>query len=263
MTNPPVLKSLGQHFLHERRVIDTIVRQFDPRPDDVVVEIGPGRGALTEVLAPRVAALHAVEIDRRLAGALSGEGRGIPGLAVHREDALGFDYCSVAERIRVIGNLPYNISTPLLFRLLDCSACVQDMHLMLQKEVVDRMLAAPGTKTYGRLSVMVQQRCRGELLLKVAPGAFTPPPRVQSAVVKLVPVMPPVHPVHDPTHFAALVKKAFAQRRKTLRNALKGLIDEEDLLRCGIAPGDRAERVSVAQFALLSNSTSSHRDRAD
>jgi 16S rRNA (adenine1518-N6/adenine1519-N6)-dimethyltransferase len=263
LTNPPVLKSLGQHFLHERGVIETIVRQFDPRPDDVVVEIGPGRGALTEVLAPRVAWLHAVEIDRRLAGALSGEGRGIPGLVVHREDALHFDYCGVADRIRVIGNLPYNISTPLLFRLLDCSSCVEDMHLMLQKEVVDRMLASPGSKTFGRLSVMVQQRCRGELLLRIAPGAFTPPPRVQSAVVKLVPMNPPAHPVHDPVHFAAVVRKAFAQRRKTLRNALKGLIDEDDLLRCGIAPGDRAERVSVAQFASLSNSTSSRHHRVD
>lgn len=257
LSHPPVLRSLGQHFLHERQVIETMLRQFDPRPDDVVVEIGPGRGALTVPLAPQVAALHAVEIDRRLAGSLSAEGRGIPGLRVHQVDALHFDYCGIANRIRVIGNLPYNISTPLLFRLLDCSACVEDMHLMLQKEVVNRILAAPGSRTYGRLSVMVQQRCRGELLLRVAPGAFTPPPRVQSAVVKLVPMDPPEHPVRDPVHFAALVKKAFGQRRKTLRNALKGLVRPDDLIRCGVAPDERAERLSVAQFARLSNSTSS------
>lgn len=263
MTHPPVRKSLGQHFLHQRSVIDAIVERFAPRADDVVLEVGPGRGALTEALAPRVAALHVVEVDRMLAAQLSDRGGEIPNLTVHREDILQFDVRALGRQVRVIGNLPYNISTPVVFHLLDQGPCIEDMHLMLQKEVVDRMLAAPGSKTYGRLSVMVQQRCRGELLLKVAPGAFTPPPRVQSAVVKLVPVKPPVHPVHDPTHFAALVKKAFAQRRKTLRNALKGLIDEEELLRCGIAPGDRAERVSVAQFALLSNSTSSHGDRAD
>lgn len=253
MTHPPVRKSLGQHFLHERGVIDAIVRRFDPQPSDVVVEIGPGRGALTELLAPRVAALHAVEIDRALAGQLGAGSRGIPNLVVHRRDALHFDYCDVAARIRVIGNLPYNISTPLLFRLIGCSACIDDMHLMLQREVVDRILAAPGSKTYGRLSVMVQQRCRGELLLPVAAGAFTPPPRVQSAVVRLVPENPPSCSVEDPEHFAELVKKAFGQRRKTLRNALKGWVSAAELERCGVSPGSRAEQLSVAQFAELSN----------
>lgn len=255
VNQPAIRKSLGQHFLHERGVIDAIVRRFDPRPDDVVVEIGPGRGALTAVLAPRVAALHAVEIDRRLAGRLTTEAHGMVNLVVHQEDALRFDYCRVAPHLRVIGNLPYNISTPLLFRLLDCSSCIEDMHLMLQKEVVDRLLASPGGRTYGRLSVMAQQRCRGERLLKVAPGAFTPPPRVQSAVVKLVPEVAPAHAVTDPAHFAALVKKAFAQRRKTLRNALKGLVSAGELERCGIDPDSRAEQLSVAQFARLSNCT--------
>lgn len=257
MTHPPVRKSLGQHFLHERGVIEAIVRQFDPRADDIVVEIGPGRGALTEVLGPRVAALHAVEIDRALAGQLAAGARGIPNLSVHQHDALHFDYCGIAPRIRVIGNLPYNISTPLLFRLIDHSACIEDMHLMLQREVVDRILAAPGSKTYGRLSVMVQQRCRGELLLPVATGAFTPPPRVQSAVVRLAPHSPPAYPVEDAAHFADLVKRAFGQRRKTLRNALKGCTGPADMERCGIAPGARAEQLSVAQFVELSNSVSS------
>jgi 16S rRNA (adenine1518-N6/adenine1519-N6)-dimethyltransferase len=256
VSQPPARKSLGQHFLHERFVIDAIVAALALRPDDVVVEIGPGRGALTEVMAPKVAALHAVEIDRTLAGLLSADHRGIPNLVMHRQDALHFDYCGVAPGVRVVGNLPYNISTPLLFRLLDHAACIEDMMLMLQKEVVDRMLAGPGSRVYGRLSVMVQQRCRGELVLKVPPGAFTPPPRVQSAVVRLVPQVPPPHPVDDPGHFAALVKKAFAQRRKTLRNALKGLVDARQMEECGISPENRAERVSVAQFTLLSNSTS-------
>lgn len=253
MTQPPVRRSLGQHFLHERGVIETIVRQFDPRSDDIVVEIGPGRGALTEVIGPRVAALHAVELDRRLAGGLADATRGIPNLVVHQHDALHFDYCRIAPRVRVVGNLPYNISTPLLFRLIDHSRCIEDMHLMLQKEVVDRMLASPGGRTYGRLSVMVQQRCRGELLLRVSPGAFTPPPRVQSAVVRLVPEAPPAHPVDDPAHFSALVKRAFAQRRKTLRNALKGMVDPDQLERCGISPDSRAEELSVAAFTRLSN----------
>lgn len=253
MNQPAIRKSLGQHFLHERGVIDAIVQRFDPRPDDVVVEIGPGRGALTAALAPRVATLHAVEIDRQLAGQLTSEAHGMPNLVVHQQDALRFEYCLVAPQLRVIGNLPYNISTPLLFRLLDCSSCIEDMHLMLQKEVVDRLLASPGSRIYGRLSVMAQQRCRGELLLKVAPGAFTPPPRVQSAVVKLVPEAAPGHAVADPAHFAALVKKAFAQRRKTLRNALKGLVTTDELEQCGIDPHSRAEQLSVAQFTRLSN----------
>ena len=255
MSRPPVLKSLGQHFLHQRSVIDAIVRQFDPRPGDVVVEIGPGRGALTEVIAPRVAALHAVELDRMLAERLETAAAGIPNLVVHHRDALRFDYCGVAPRIRVIGNLPYNISTPLLFRLLDHLQCIGDMHLMLQKEVVDRMLAPPGSRAYGRLSVMVQQRCRGELVLKVAPGAFSPPPGVQSAVVALTPDREASCPVVDPKRFAALVKRAFAQRRKTLRNALKGMVSEDELVHCGISPDSRAEQVSVAEFARLSNAT--------
>lgn len=255
MTHPPVLKSLGQHFLHQQSVIDAILRRFDPQPDDVVVEIGPGRGALTGGIAPRVAALHVVELDRRLAGLLEDRTGDIPNLLVHRQDALLFDYGALGSRIRVIGNLPYNISTPLLFRLLDQGRCIRDMTLMLQREIVDRMLARPGSKTYGRLSVMIQQRCRGELVLKVAPGAFTPPPRVNSAVVELVPEDPPPNPVDDPRWFSELVKKAFAQRRKTLRNALKGLVDDDELKQCGIAPDSRAEQISVAQFTLLSNQT--------
>lgn len=253
MTHPPVRKSLGQHFLHQRSVIEAIVARFGPRPEDVVLEIGPGRGALTEALAPRVAALHVVEVDRMLAARLSERTGDIPNLTVHRADALRFDVRAVGRRVRIIGNLPYNISTPLLFHLLDQAPCIQDMHLMLQKEVVERMLAEPGSKTYGRLSVMVQQRCRGELVLRVAPGAFTPPPDVQSAVVALRPESPPPFPVNNPGRFAAIVKQAFGQRRKTLRNALKGLVADDELEACGIAPGSRAEQVTVEQFAALAN----------
>lgn len=253
MIQPPVRKSLGQHFLHQRSVIDAIVRDFNPRPSDVVVEIGPGRGALTEVIAPRVAALHAVELDRQLAERLTDRKNKIPNLILHNEDALHFDFCSIGSPVRVIGNLPYNISTPLLFRLLDHLRCIVDMRLMLQKEVVDRMLAKPGGRTYGRLSVMVQQRCHGDLVLKVSPGAFTPPPKVQSAVVALTPQIPEPFAVDDPRKFAQLVKQAFAQRRKTLRNALKGLVTDEEMLACGIAPDSRAEQLSVAQFTHLSN----------
>ena len=253
MIHPPARKSLGQHFLHQRSVIEAIVRSIDPKPGDVVVEIGPGRGALTEAVAPRVAALHGVELDRLLAERLAGRKEQLPNFILHREDALHFDFCSPGSPVRVIGNLPYNISTPLLFRLLDHLHCIVDLHLMLQKEVVDRMLAPPGSRTYGRLSVMVQQRCRGELVLQVAPGAFTPPPGVQSAVVSLVPQAPPGFVVDDPRRFARLVKKAFAQRRKTLRNALKGMVTENEMLACGIAPEARPEQLSVAQFVQLSN----------
>jgi len=252
LSHPPPRKSLGQHFLHEKRVVDTILRHFAPAGDDIVVEIGPGRGVLTEALAPRVAAVHAVEIDRSLADQLAGR-QDIANLTVHRGDALRFDYCSVGPRIRVIGNLPYNISTPILFRLLEHASCIRDMHLMLQKEVVDRMLAGPGGRIYGRLSVMVQQRCHGTLVTRVPPGAFTPPPRVHSAVVELVPAAPTPFPVTDPEHFARLVQRAFAQRRKTLRNALKGMVSAEQIEAGGIAPDRRPEQVGVAGFADLSN----------
>lgn len=253
MTHPPVRKSLGQHFLHQRSVIDAIVTGFAPRADDVVLEIGPGRGALTEALAPRVAALHVVEVDRMLAARLSERSAEIPNLTVHLADVLRFDVCALGPRVRVVGNLPYNISTPVLFHLLDQGPCIEDMHLMLQKEVVDRILATPGSKTYGRLSVMVQQRCRGELMLRVAPGAFTPPPNVQSAVVALRPESPPPFPVDNPDRFAAIIRRAFGQRRKTLRNALKGLVAEDELEACGIAPDSRAEQVSVDRFVALAN----------
>lgn len=246
-------KSLGQHFLHQRQVIEAIVAHFDPDGDDVVVEIGPGRGALTFELCPRVNELHALEIDRELFDRLRAAS-GCTNLIVHNVDAVHFDYRQLANgrRLRVIGNLPYNVSTPLLFRLLAAGDAISDMLLMLQKEVVDRMRAAPGSKTYGRLSVMLQQRCRVDALLTVSRGAFQPPPKVESAVVRLLPFDRPPHPVTDHDRFATIVRTAFSQRRKTLRNALKGICPESLFGRAAIDPQLRPEQLSVADFVRLS-----------
>ncbi len=248
-------KRFGQHFLHDRTIVHRIVEAFAPHAGETVVEIGPGRGALTRTLLERAKWLHAVELDRDLVAALQAE-FGDAGLTVHSADALEFDYCALAPpggRVRVIGNLPYNISTPLLFHLLDQAGCIGDMLFMLQKEVVDRMAAAPGGKDYGRLSVMIQWRLKVERLFNVAPGAFTPPPKVDSSVVRLVPhAVPPVH-VHDPRRFARIVQAAFSQRRKILRNTLMGLVAPETMERLGIDPGRRAETLSLQEFAALAN----------
>jgi 16S rRNA (adenine1518-N6/adenine1519-N6)-dimethyltransferase len=247
-------KSLGQHFLHQEAVIERILRHFAPTPEDVVVEIGPGRGALTWPLLKRVQHLHVIELDDALAAYWRSAAREYENLTVHHADALEFHYRDIAGagRLRVIGNLPYNISSPLIFHLLDQSHCISNLCLMLQKEVVDRLCAAPGTKDYGRLSVMVQQRCSVHRLFTVSRGAFTPPPKVESAMVELVPWDRPPVAVKDPALFAEMVKRAFGQRRKTLRNALADLMEEAGFTACGIDPGLRAERLSVADFARLS-----------
>jgi len=249
-------KRFGQHFLHDRRIAQRIAAAFAPRPDDCVVEIGPGEGALTRELLNKTAALHLVELDRDLGARLQSELGDTPGVFVHAADALRFDYCALVPqgaRLRLIGNLPYNISTELLFHLLDQTPCIQDMCFMLQREVVDRLKAPPGGKDYGRLSVMIQWRCRVEKLFDVAPGAFTPAPRVQSSVVRLRPYDTPPVTVTDPRAFAHIVRAAFAQRRKTLRNSLKPLLDESAIRAAGIDPGRRAETLSIEEFAALSN----------
>ena len=264
-------KRFGQHFLHDRGVVQRILDVFDPQPGETLVEIGPGPGALTRPLLERHSPLHVVELDRDLAARLRTDSdrwlparstSPIPGLVppdqlvVHEADALRFDFCALAPiggKLRVIGNLPYNISTPLLFHLLDQSACIQDMLFMLQKEVVDRMAAAPGGKDYGRLSVMIQWRLRVEKLFDVRPGAFTPPPKVDSSVVRLVPHATPLIQVRDADVFAHLVRAAFAQRRKTLRNNLKGLMTGDRLAALGIDPQRRAETLTLAEFAALAN----------
>ncbi|OOG24768.1 16S rRNA (adenine(1518)-N(6)/adenine(1519)-N(6))-dimethyltransferase [Thioalkalivibrio denitrificans] len=249
-------KRFGQHFLHDAAVIAKMVSAIAPRAQDTLVEIGPGLGALTLPLLARVGRLHVVELDRDVIPRLQERCREAGELIVHSADALRFDFAALAPprgRLRVVGNLPYNISTPLIFHLLEASHAIADMHFLLQKEVVDRLVAAPGSGEYGRLSVMVQYRCRTEALFRVGPGAFNPPPKVDSAYVRLVPLDTPPHPARDETLFAALVNQAFTQRRKTLRNAVRHLADADTIRAAGINPGARAETLGVKQFADLAN----------
>jgi 16S rRNA (adenine1518-N6/adenine1519-N6)-dimethyltransferase len=246
-------KRFGQHFLHDPEVIRRIVAAVAPQPPDHLVEIGPGEGAITRGLLQAAGRLDAVELDRDLVGPLQERCAGIGELRVHGADALRFDFCSLAppgERLRIVGNLPYNVSTPLLFHLIDQLGCIRDMHFMLQKEVVERMAARPGGKSYGRLSVMLQARCAVTRLFDVGPGAFRPPPKVDSSVVRLTPL---VHPpeIGDPGAFARVVAAAFSQRRKTLRNSLKGLLAEAEIAALGIDPSVRPEQLPLGDFVAL------------
>ncbi len=247
-------KRFGQNFLTDQRVIADILRAVHARPGETVAEIGPGRGALTEGLIASGASLHLVEIDRDLAALW--RARTGPALQLHEKDALHFDFSSIPAEpgaLRVVGNLPYNISTPLIFHLLAQSASIRDMHFMLQREVVDRMAASPGTADYGRLTVMVQYQCRVDPVLEVPPGAFFPAPKVHSAVVRLVPGHFD-HGVAQSAHMLALlVRQAFTQRRKTLRNALSGLLDSAGISSLGIDPQRRPETLSVSEFVRLSD----------
>jgi 16S rRNA (adenine1518-N6/adenine1519-N6)-dimethyltransferase len=264
-------KRFGQNFLHDSGTIRRILAAVAPAPGEHLVEIGPGRGALTAGLLEAAGALDVIELDRDLVGPLAERLGGRGRLRVHQADALTFDLCGLlttgaaaaGQRLRIVGNLPYNISTPLLFRFLAQTDCIRDMHLMLQKEVVDRMAAAPGSKIYGRLSVMVQSRCAAERVLTVGPGAFTPAPKVASAVVRLTPLRPPPVAIADAALHARLVAAAFAQRRKRLSNSLRGLADAALLARCGLDPGARAEQLSVVDFARLANAAAGAREDAD
>lgn len=255
MSKPAPRKSLGQHFLHQRSVIDHIIDAFNPKLDETVVEIGPGTGALTFLLAPRVSILHVIELDQRMVSLLRGQAARHPQLVIHQADALRFDFCRLAagyeKRIRVIGNLPYNISTPLIFWLLTHSHCMEDLCVMLQREVARRLRASPGGKDYGRLSVMVQQQCAAQSLMTVAPGAFSPPPKVESEVLMLRPYRDTPYPVSNYGKFSELVRTAFQQRRKTLKNALRQLMSEGQIRDAGIDPGLRAEQLTVADYARL------------
>ncbi|HQX23501.1 MAG TPA: 16S rRNA (adenine(1518)-N(6)/adenine(1519)-N(6))-dimethyltransferase RsmA [Pseudomonadota bacterium] len=246
-------KRFGQHFLHDRGVIERLLRAIDPQPGERFVEIGPGDGALTFPLLARIGRLTAIELDRDLIPRL--RERGGDALELVEADALTVDLTALAagQPMRLVGNLPYNISTPILFHALAHAGAVQDMHFMLQKEVVDRMGAGPGSKVYGRLSVMLQARCRVEPLFKVGPGAFQPPPKVDSAIVRLVPLPAAAIGLLDPARFEAVVRAAFAQRRKTLRNALAGVADVATLQAAGIDPQARAETVAVADYVALAN----------
>ncbi|OGT88104.1 MAG: 16S rRNA (adenine(1518)-N(6)/adenine(1519)-N(6))-dimethyltransferase [Gammaproteobacteria bacterium RIFOXYA12_FULL_61_12] len=248
-------KRFGQNFLHDPGVINRIVSAVSPKPGDRLVEIGPGQGAITKELLKAAGALQAIELDRDLVGPLAAACALFGELTIHLADALRFDFTALAQdaKLRVVGNLPYNISTPILFHLLEQKAVIADMHFMLQREVVERMAADPGGKDYGRLSVMLQAWCRVTHLFDIGPGAFNPPPKVHSAFVRLTPYPEPPHPIQDRNRFAQVVTAAFGQRRKTLRNALKGVLSAEQIESCGIDPGARAETLSVGDFARLAN----------
>ncbi|QDW67241.1 16S rRNA (adenine(1518)-N(6)/adenine(1519)-N(6))-dimethyltransferase RsmA [Luteimonas granuli] len=251
----PAKKALGQHFLHERGVVDRIILAVDPKPGDRIVEIGPGQGAMTFPLLERHGHLTAIEFDRDLLAPLAVRAREHGELELIHADVLDVDFTALAggTPLRLVGNLPYNLSSPILFHALDHAAAVRDMHFMLQKEVVDRMAAAPGSKVYGRLSVMLQAWCRVTALFDVGPGAFRPPPKVDSAVVRLVPRDPAEVGIDDPARFAAIVRAAFGQRRKTLRNALQALCSGEEIAAAGVDPSLRAEQLSVPDFVRLAN----------
>jgi 16S rRNA (adenine1518-N6/adenine1519-N6)-dimethyltransferase len=245
-------KRFSQNFLVDRHVIGRIVQAIDPQPGDRMVEIGPGLGALTEPLLERLGHLDAIEIDRDAARAL--EQRFRPErLTVHVEDALHFDLSRLGERLRMVGNLPYHISTPLLFRMDEEHERIVDGHFMLQKEVVQRMVACPGNAEYGRLSVMLQYRWTMEALFDVAPEAFQPRPRVWSSVIRLLPRSEPRHQARDEAMFGRVVLAAFTQRRKTLRNVLRGLLDQAAIEACGIDPQARGETLDVGDFVRLAD----------
>jgi 16S rRNA (adenine1518-N6/adenine1519-N6)-dimethyltransferase len=249
-------KRFGQNFLHDRQVIDRIHGALAASPTDRIVEIGPGQGAITEGLLIAAGALDVIELDRDLIAPLAQRLDGLGTLRIHQGDALAFELCALApagERLRLVGNLPYNISTPLLFRFIEQSDCIHDMHLMLQREVVERIVAAPGNKTYGRLSVMVQSFCTADALFRIAPGAFTPAPKVESAFLRLRPHRTLPYPIDDRAWHARIVTAAFSQRRKTLRNSLSGLIPPELLDTAEIDPGLRAEALDIASYARLAN----------
>jgi 16S rRNA (adenine1518-N6/adenine1519-N6)-dimethyltransferase len=250
-------KQFGQNFLNNPAVIQHIIAAINPQADQHLVEIGPGEAALTEPLLHRVAHLDIIEIDRDLIVPLTQRFGHLSAFHLHHADALRFDYRSLRKtdqpRLRLVGNLPYNISSPLLFHLIDQADCVDDMHFMLQKEVVERLTASPGNKAFGRLSVMIQYACQTEYLFTVGPENFTPAPKVDSAIVRLQPYREKPVCADNENDFAALVKQAFSQKRKTLRNTLKNWLNSEQIEACHIDPGLRAEALSVADFVRLAN----------
>jgi 16S rRNA (adenine1518-N6/adenine1519-N6)-dimethyltransferase len=244
-------KRFGQNFLADPHYVARIVDAIGPRAGDNLVEIGPGLGALTDALIERAGTVAAIEIDRDLAARLRAR---YPGerLALHENDALTFDFSILGEALRVVGNLPYNISSPLLFHLASFESQLRDIHVMLQREVVARMTADPATPDYGRLTVMLQSRFAATRLFNVPPGAFRPAPNVESAVARLVPLRDARPAITDEALFARIVAAAFGQRRKTLRNALAAIADEDALRMAEIDPRARGETLSVREFVALS-----------
>ena len=246
-------KRFGQNFLHERGIIERILRAIDPQPGERIIEIGPGQGALTWPLLDRIKILTAIEIDRDLIPRLGAEAPKHGELSIVEADVLSVDFTALAagETIRLVGNLPYNISSPILFHALEHAAVIRDMHFMLQKEVVERMAAGHGNKVYGRLSVMLQAYCRVEPLFTVPPGAFTPAPKVDSAIVRLTPKTAAQIAPHDRARLELLVRHGFSQRRKTLRNSLDDVATVDQLQAAGIDPGARAEAISIDDWLRL------------
>lgn len=247
-------KRFGQNFLTDQSVLHNIIRAIDPRPDDVMVEVGPGLAAMTSLLLESLKCLHVVELDRDLVARLRKKFDPAE-LIIHEGDALQFDFTSIPvvppAKLRIVGNLPYNISSPLLFHFAEIAEQVQDQHFMLQKEVVERMVAEPGSKAYGRLSVMLQWRYHMELVFVVPPEAFDPPPKVDSAIVRMIPINQPL--ACDPRALEKVVTKAFSQRRKVIRNGVAGMFTENDLIDAGIDPQARPEAVPLEQFVALAS----------
>ncbi len=246
-------KRFGQHFLTDPGVIDAIVRAVSPAAQDVLVEIGPGHGAITAPLAQRAGHLHAIELDRDLAAALRARFAANQAVTIHEADALAFNFGNLGGSLRIVGNLPYNISTPLLFHLLRFREHILDMHFMLQKEVVERITAEPGSKAYGRLGIMLGCYLSAEHLFDVDRQAFSPTPEVTSAVVRLDPLPPRTYAIQDSSLLSSLVTTAFMKRRKTLRNALKNVAAPADLDAVGIDPGLRPEQIAIADYVALAN----------
>ncbi len=255
-------KRFGQNFLHDQNIIEKIVRSINPKTSQNIVEIGPGQGALTYPLLKTAGHLNAVEIDRDLIQILNQQSSEFGKLTIHEGDALKFNFNQLVQntnksdnnnKLRLVGNLPYNISTPIIFHLLEFIDIIGDMHFMLQKEVVQRMSAEPNSKTYGRLSVMLQWHCDVDYLFDIPATAFNPPPKVVSSLVRLTPKLSPLAELDNPVQFSSLVNKVFQQRRKTLRNILKNYLKEEQIQLLGISPTARPETLSLADFARLSN----------
>ena len=248
-------KRFGQNFLIDNHIINMIIHSVHPKPDENIVEIGPGLGAITTELLKSAGKLTVVELDRDLIPKIQSRSIGLGELSIHQADALRFDFTTLAteKKLRIVGNLPYNISTPLLFHLLKTSACIKDMYFMLQKEVVDRICANPGEAPYGRLSIMVQYHCEVEHLFNVSSDAFKPKPKVESAFIRITPHISLPHLANDFEKFADIVRTAFNQRRKTIQNSLKPFLSIEQIEQAGVDPKARPETLSTAQFVLLAN----------
>lgn len=246
-------KRFGQHFLHDTRIIQQIIKAISPEPEQRILEIGPGQGALTFPLLRKIKHLTAIELDCDLIEPLRLQAQGVGELEIINADVLSVNFTVLADysTLRIVGNLPYNISTPILFHCLEHASAIHDMHFMLQKEVVERMSAEPGRKVYGRLSVMLQLRCRVEPLFDVPPSAFCPPPKVDSAVVKLTPLSIDEVPIKDLPFIDRLVRAAFGQRRKTLSNALQGILSADHIRTAGIDPRSRAEQLAPLDYVRL------------